>query len=91
MRVDILAVAAFHIIGDDVEIVWFVAQQLLEQSTNDWNHSRREDHNWHVVCLGPLEELDEMGIQLHFLAELVNTFVEGSFNAVQHVVESVTK
>lgn len=38
--VDVLAIAAFHVIGDDNNVVRFVAQQFLKQSPDDRDHSR---------------------------------------------------
>lgn len=37
--VDVLAIAAFHVIGDDNNVVRFVAQQFLKQSPDDRDHS----------------------------------------------------
>jgi len=37
--VDVLAIAAFDVIGDDNNVVRFVAQQFLKQSPDDRDHS----------------------------------------------------
>ena len=89
--VDVLAVTAFHIISDDMDVVGLVAQEGLEQGTDNRDHSRRQDHDWHIVRLGPLIELDEMGIQLHMPTKLRDTLIEGGLDAIKHVTESIPK
>lgn len=89
--VDVLAVTAFHIISDDMDVVGLVAQEDLKQGTDNRDHSRRQDHDWHIVRLGPLIELDEMGIQLHMPTKLRDTLVEGGLDAIKHVTESIPK
>lgn len=91
LGVDVLAITALNLIGNNVEVVVrLAAQKRLEESADDWNHAGRQHHDRDIVLLGPFVEFHEVGIQLHVLLEVLDALVVGGLDAVQHVAKSVT-
>lgn len=90
LRVDIPATPTTNLVRNDLDIIGLVAEQLDEQRVDDRDHSRREDHDGHVVRLGPVVELGEVRVQRHLRAELADALVERRRDAVEHFTEGVT-
>lgn len=91
LAVDILAIATYHLVADNVKVVTgLVAEKLLQQRTNNGPHPRRQNDNGHIVVTSPVVELLEVWVQFHVLQECCDTFVVGSLDATKHFTESVT-
>lgn len=90
LRIHIPPIATLDIISDNVEErVGSVSEERVKESTNDRDHSGRENDNRDVVSLRPAIELDEVGVELHLVLQVVDAGVEGGFDAVHHVSEGV--
>lgn len=91
LAVDILAVAGHHLVADDVKVVsGLVAEELLEQRTNDGLHAGGQNDDRNIVVTGPVVELLEVWVQLHVLQKRRDTLVVGGLDASEHLTESVT-
>jgi len=90
LAVDILAVPAHHLIGNNVKVAArLMTQELFEQGTNDRAHAPGEKDNGHVVLLGPVVELLKVWVQLHVLLQDLDTLVEWSVDAIEHFAEGI--
>lgn len=90
LAVDILTIPAHHLVADDVKMAaWLVAQEFLEQGTDDGSHTRRENDYGNVVIPGPVIELGEEGVQLHVLLQCLDTLVVRGVDALEHFAKGV--
>lgn len=91
LAVNILAVARHNLVADNVKVVaGLVAEELLEQRTDDRPHAGRQNNNGDIVVTGPVVELLEVWVQLHVLQEGCDTLVVGGLDAAEHLTEGVT-
>lgn len=92
LTVDILAITASHLVGDDGKMATgLVAQELLEQRSNDRAHTRGQNDNGDIVLLGPVVELLEVWVQLHVLQQNFDALVVGGLDACEHLAEGITE
>jgi hypothetical protein len=89
--VNILAVPAHHLVGNDVNVtVNLVAQELFEQGNDDRAHASGQNDDGHVVLLSPVVKLLKVWVKLHVLLQDLDALVERGLDAVEHFTESVT-
>lgn len=82
LAVDILTVAGHHLVADDVKVVaGLVAEELLEQCTNDGLHAGGQDNDRNIVVTGPVVKLLEIWVQLHVLQKCSDALVVGGLDA----------
>ena len=90
--VDIFAITALNIIGHNVKrAIIVLAQQTVQESLDDGEHARRQHDDGDIVLLGPVIELLEVRIQLHFLQELFDTFIVRRLDRIHHLPERLAK
>lgn len=68
LAVDILAIPAHRLVGNDGEVAgWLVTEELLQQGADNGLHARRQNDNGNIVILGPVVEFLKVRVQLHVL------------------------
>lgn len=91
LAVNILAIPGDHLVADNGEVaLGLVAEELLEQRTNDRAHARGQNDDGHVVLLGPVVEFLKVWVQLHVLLQDVDALVVRGLDAREHEAEGVT-
>mgnify|MGYP001658124941 CR=1 FL=1 len=91
LAVDVLAVAAHGLVGDNGQVLRrLVAEELLQQGTDNGAHSRGQNDNGDIVFLGPFVERLEARVQLHVLEQDLDTLVVGGLDRSQHFAEGIT-
>lgn len=90
LAVNVLTIAALDFVGHDGDVVRFGTQHDLNQRFDDGDHARGEDHDGHVVFLGPLVEGLEARVELHVRLQDLDALVEGGVDTFQHLSEHVT-
>lgn len=91
LAVDVLSIPAGGLVGNDGEVAgWLVAEELLQQGTDNGPHSRRKDDNGNIVILGPVVEFLEVRVQLHVLQQNFDALVVRGLDAFKHLAEGIT-
>ena len=91
LAIDMLAISAHGLVGNDGEVAGgLVAQELLQQGTDNGSHSRGEDDNGNIVFLGPVVEFFEVWVQLHVLQQRVDALVVWGLDAIKHLAKGIS-
>lgn len=89
LGVDILSVSTGNLVGNDLDVLGLVSEELHQESVDDRDHARRQHHNRDVVVLGPVVKFGEVWIECDSLAEELDTFIKGGVNTVKHLPEAI--
>ena len=61
--------------------------EFVQQRSNQWCHTPREDNNRDIVLLRPVMEIPESGIQLNSVEKSLGALVERGRDGVQHLLK----
>lgn len=89
LGVDILSVSTSNLVGNNLDVLGLVSEELHQESVDDRDHPGRQHHNRHVVVLGPVVKFGEVWIKCDSLAEELDTFAKGSVDTVKHLPEAI--
>lgn len=86
---ELLARAGLRFVADNGELVSIVADKVLEDSTNNRLHARRNNDGRDLVLERPLVVLVEMGVKFDVLDQILDTLREGLLYRVHHLSECI--
>lgn len=89
LGVDILSVSTGDLVGNYLDVLGLVSEELHQESVDDRDHARRQYHNRDVVVLGPVVKFGEVRVQGDSLAEELDTFIKGGVDTVKHLPEAI--
>lgn len=91
LGVDVLSVSWSNGIGNDLDLLCLLADQVRKQSLDDWLHTAGQDDNRDVVLSGVHEEILEARVEGDVLDEVLDALVIRSGNAIHHLSELLSE